>query len=140
MVMAKSATSMQEMEEKAAVFAEHIGRLLATVQTKAEGWLDRQALKDELTNVRDSAASLLEQLTGGSQAAAAKKSPPKKSPPKRSSPKKPAASTNKGRSGGVVDAPGKRHRKPVPSVGGRVDDSRIAKVKVAKESRRRGGR
>jgi hypothetical protein len=39
-----------------------------------------------------------------------------------------------------VDAPGKRHRKPVPSVGGRVDDSRIAKMKVAKESKRRGGR
>jgi hypothetical protein len=118
------------MEEKVAVFAEHLGRILGTVQAKAEGWLDRQALRDELTNVRDSAASLLEQLTGGAQTAPAKKSPPKKA----------AASTNKGRSGGVVDAPGKRHRKPVPSVGGRVDDSRIAKVKVAKESRRRGGR
>jgi hypothetical protein len=118
------------MEEQVAVFAEQLGRILGTVQGKAEGWLEHQTLLDQLTNVRDSAARLLEQLTGGSQTASAKKSAPKKT----------SARTIKGRSGGVVDAPGKRHRKPVPSTGGRVDDSRIAKVKIAKESKRRGGR
>jgi hypothetical protein len=138
--MAKSATSTQEIEEKVAVFAEHLGRMLGTVQAKAEGWLDRQALRDELTIVRDSAASLLKQLSGG------RRSGPRSGPDSNLVPespkkrKKAAGSTNKGRSGGVVDAPGKRHRKAVPSVSGRVDDSRIAKVKVAKESKRRGGR
>jgi hypothetical protein len=80
--------------------------------------------------VRDSASRLLEQLMGGSAPPSAKKPAKKKA----------GVSASKGRSGGVVDAPGKRHRKPVPSVGGRVDDSRIAKVKIAKESKRRGGR
>jgi hypothetical protein len=128
--MAKSPTSRPQMEEQVAVFAEQLGRILGTVQGKAEGWLEHQALLDQLTNVRDSAARLLEQLTGGSQTVSAKKSAPKRT----------SARTTKGRSGGVVDAPGKRHRKPVPSTGGRVDDSRIAKVKIAKESKRRGGR
>jgi hypothetical protein len=129
-LMAKSATSIKEMEDKVTVFAEQLGRMLGTVQGRAEGWLERQTLKDDLINVRDSAAKLLEQLTGGAGTAAATKSPKKNA----------SASADKGRSGGVVDAPGKRHRKPVPSVGGRVDDSRIAKVKIAKESKRRGGR
>jgi hypothetical protein len=118
------------MDEQVAVFAEQLGRILGTVHGKAEGWLERQELLDELTNVRDSAARLLEQLTGGSRTAPAKKSPANKT----------SAPANKGRSGGVVDAPGKRHRKPMPSKGGRVDDSRIAKVKLAKESKRGGGR
>ena len=45
-----------------------------------------------------------------------------------------------GRSGGVVDAPGKKHRKPMPSRHGTThSDTRIAKLKIANESRRRGG-
>jgi hypothetical protein len=71
--MAKSATSIKEMEEKVTVFAEQLGRMLGTVQGRAEGWLERQTLKDDLTNVRDSAARLLEQLTGGIGTAAATK-------------------------------------------------------------------
>lgn len=126
--MAKSMPSMQEMDEKVTAFAEELGRIVGTVHGKAEGWLEHQTLKDDLANVRDTAARLLEQLTGGS------------APKKKATKKKAGASADKGRSGGVVDAPGKRHRKPIPSVGGRVDDSRIAKAKIAKESRRRGGR
>ena len=104
--MAKSATAIKEMEEKVTVFAEQLGRLLGTVQGRAEGWLERQTLKDDLIKVRDSAARLLEQLTGGAGTVVATKSPRKKA----------GAAADKGRSGGVVDAPGKRHRKPVPSV------------------------
>jgi hypothetical protein len=48
---------------------------------------------------------------------------------------------SRGRSGGVVDAPGKKHRKPMPSTPGtKHSDTRIAKMKVVAESRRRGGR
>ena len=44
------------------------------------------------------------------------------------------------RSGGVVDAPGKRHRGPMPSQPGvKHSDTRIAKMKTLTESRRRGG-
>jgi len=54
--------------------------------------------------------------------------------------KKPTRSTARERSGGVVDAPGKRHRRPMPSQQGvKHSDTRIAKVKTSNESRRRGG-
>jgi len=50
---------------------------------------------------------------------------------------------NKGRSGGVVDAPGKKHRKPLPSdPEGKVVRSQAAKMRtatpMAKTNRRRG--
>ena len=49
----------------------------------------------------------------------------------------------KGRSGGVVDAPGKKHRKPMPSdPDANVTDSQAAKMRTAttmvKTNRRRG--
>jgi hypothetical protein len=102
--MAKSAPSMQEMDEKVTAFAEQLGRIVGTVQGKAEGWLERQTLKDDLTNVRDTAARLLQQLAGGSATK------------KKSTKKKAGASAR------------------------RVDNSRIAKVKIAKEAKHRGGR
>jgi hypothetical protein len=44
------------------------------------------------------------------------------------------------RSGGVVDAPGKQHRRPMPSQSGvKHSDARIAKMKASNRSRRRGG-
>lgn len=133
--MAKSETPTPDsVQEKVVAFAEQLGRIVGTVQAKTEGWFDRQALRDELTSVRDTAASLLEQLGGEGQAAAKKKRMAKKSTATKA-----VAQKSKGRSGGFVDAPGKRHRKPMPSApGGRAADSRIAKVKVANELKRRG--
>ena len=102
------------VEQRVVAFAEQLGRIVGTVQAKAEGWLDRDALNAQVRSVRDGAADLLKHLAGDETAAAAK---PQKSAP----PKKPAASSDRnngtsgGRSGGVVDAPGKRHRKPIPS-------------------------
>ena len=46
-------------------FAEDLGRLLGTAESKARGWLDqRSAIADKLTQVRDSADQLLRQLSG----------------------------------------------------------------------------
>lgn len=50
---------------------------------------------------------------------------------------------NKGRSGGVVDAPGKKHRKAAPAdPGANIADSQAAKMRAAmtmtKTNRRRG--
>src|SRR6266487_3126083 len=51
-------------------FAEDMGRLLGQARNKAEGWLgQRQAIVKQLTQLRDEASSLLNQL--GDQAAAA---------------------------------------------------------------------
>ncbi len=100
-------TATDAMEQRVMAFAEQLGRMVGTVQARAEGWMDRDALNKQITSVRDSAAELLDQLSDGvtSLTKAAKKTAVS------------AATSSKsprGRSGGVVDAPGKKHRKPVP--------------------------
>lgn len=119
------------MEQRVVAFAEQLGRIAGTVQAKAEGWLDREALTRQIASVRDSAAELLEQLAAAT----------------KSSPRNPVATATpgkaKGRSGGVVDAPGKRHRKAMPAdPGAHLADSQAAKMRTAKTmvktNRRRG--
>ena len=47
-------------------FAEDLGRLLGTAQAKASAWLNqRQQIAKQLTQVRDTAERLLEEVTGG---------------------------------------------------------------------------
>ena len=94
--------------------------------------MNSERLYRQIAGVRDGAADLLEELAGG-----ATKAPTEK----------PATATarggDRGRSGGVVDAPGKRHRKPMPSdpganiVRSQMEKGRLAKT-MAKTSRRRG--
>ena len=120
------------MEQRVVTFAEQLGRVVETVQERAEGWMDRERLYEQIARVRDGAADLLEELAGGAT---------------KVSKEKPAAATarggNRGRSGGVVDAPGKKHRKPMPSdpganiVRSQADKARMAKT-MAKTNRRRG--
>ena len=126
------ATTADAMEQRVVAFAEQLGRIASTFQAKAEGWMDREALKTQIASVRDDAADLLEHLAGGTT---------------KASQKKPAGSAARGsaqgRSGGVVDAPGKKHRKPMPTdPGANIVDSQAAKVRMAKTmvktNRRRG--
>jgi hypothetical protein len=125
-------TTADAMERRVAAFAEQLGRIVGSFQAKAEGWLDREALTQQIASVRDSATELLEQLAGGAT---------------KGSKRNPAATAalrkTKGRSGGVVDAPGKKHRKPVPTdPGANLADSQAAKMRMArtmvKTNRRRG--
>jgi len=116
------------LEQRVVAFAEDLGRIAGTFQARAEGWLDREALTKQLAGVRDGAARLLEQLGGGA---------------KKPSTRAPARRNTKGRSGGVVDAPGKKHRKPLPSDPGAPQAaSQAAKMRTAKTmvktNRRRG--
>lgn len=47
-------------------FAEDLGSILGTAQTKAESWLgQRESIAEQLTRIRDEASSLLGKLTGG---------------------------------------------------------------------------
>jgi hypothetical protein len=126
------ATTAEAMEQRVVAFAEQLGRMAGTIQARAEGWMDRETLNKQIASVRDGAADLLEQLAGGAT---------------KASKKKPAAAAtrggNKGRSGGVVDAPGKKHRKPLPTdPGATIADSQAAKLWTAKTmvktNRRRG--
>ena len=92
-------TTSDLIEEKVVAFAAQLGLLVGTVQAKAEGWLDRKALGEQVGRIRDSAAALLDQITGQSA-----------SPSKGTAGKSASAA----RTRGPVDAPGKRHRKPPP--------------------------
>jgi hypothetical protein len=93
--------------------------------------MDRDVLTKQIATVRDAAAELLEQLAGGTTKAS------------RRNPAAAALGKAKGRSGGVVDAPGKKHRRPMPAdPRANVADSQAAKMRTAqtmvKTNRRRG--
>jgi hypothetical protein len=127
---APGATTADPIEQRLVAFAEQLGRMVGTIQAKAEGWMDRETLNQQIVSVRDGAAHLLEQLADATKAT-----------------KTPAAVAahggNKGRSGGTVDAPGKRHRKPTRNdasanlAHSQADKLRTAKT-MTKTHRRRG--
>jgi hypothetical protein len=129
-------TTANAMEQRVMAFAEQLGRIAATIHAKAEGWMDRETLNEQIASVRDGAAHLLEQLAGG-----ATKAPKKKADV--ASARRGNNRGNKGRSGGVVDAPGKKHRKAAPTdpdasiADSQADKMRMAKT-MAKTYRRRG--
>ena len=120
------------LEERVVAFAEHLGRIAGTVQAKAAGWMDGDALKKELARVRDGAVDLLQRLTPDASAIVEKTSTAGAAPRR-----------SRARSGGMVDAPGKRHRAPMPTdPGANRADSQAAKMRAAKTMvktpRRRG--
>lgn len=89
------------IEEKVVAFAGQLGLLVGSVQAKAEGWLDRKALGNEIGRIRDSAAALFEQINRESTSTS-----------RRTTGNQSASTARLSR--GPVDAPGKRHRKPPP--------------------------
>ena len=104
------AKSASELEPRVVALAEQLGRFLGTVQKKADGWLDRDALTRQVTRIRDGAAELLKHVNRGSEAV--RKSGAK--PAKKAKPATAAPAATVRASRGAVDAPGKRHRKPPP--------------------------
>ena len=166
-------------EDRVIALAEQLGRIVGTMQAKAGGLLDRDALMQQVSQVRDGATHLLEQLgVGGSdqpQTGSTGEGKPQPAQVSSSAPNSgghdgnrsrqrnsrgaagggrdkasaegPAGTarqnnqqTTRGRSGGVVDAPGKKHRKPVPNEvrANAADTGRLAKMKMVNASRRRG--
>ena len=95
------------VEPMVIALAEQLATFLGRVQAKAEGWLENEELRRQVTQIRDGATQLLNRVN--SAAAEARKSVAKAMPAKKA---KATAASAKGRSGGTVDAPGKRHRKP----------------------------
>jgi hypothetical protein len=97
-----TAASVGAIEQQVLAFAEQLGYAAGTIRTKAGGALDRKALARQIAGVRDGAKRMLDQLATG-VASRVRRQP---------APKRPV---RKARSGGTVDAPGKRHRKPAPA-------------------------
>jgi len=53
------------LEATVVKFAEDLGRILGTAQRKAEDWMNqRQAITEQLTQIRDTASKYLHQLSG----------------------------------------------------------------------------
>lgn len=99
--------------------AEQLGSFLGRLRKKADGWRGNATMRQQATQIRDGAADLLEQVSKAS--ASARKTVAKATPVKAAkalaSPKRrerEGEKSVKARSGGAVDAPGKRHRKPPP--------------------------
>ena len=130
---APGATAAEAMEQRVIAFAEQLGRMVGTIQAKADGWLEAETLHKQIATVRDDAARLVDQLTGGAR----------KATKKATAAAAAARRAGKGRSGGVVDARGKTHRKRAPAdpdaktARSQADKMRMAKTMV-KTHRRRG--
>ena len=130
------------MEKRLLAFAEQLGTMVGTVQRQAEGWLDSEAVRSELSRIRDNASDLLEyvnskapSMLGAKGAKGARKRPARAA----AAPAKASKTTGRG----PVDAPGKRHRQPPPQERGskrmhQPKGSQTAPTLV--KSVRRGGR
>jgi hypothetical protein len=134
------------VEPMVIALAEQLGSFLGRVQRKAfrlgrllqrrrprsgqaDGWLENEALRHQVSQIRDGATQLLDRVTRASTAArisAEKAVPVAKSAARQArgstaAPKMkisrlapPKRRKREGESGGTVDAQGKRHRKPPP--------------------------
>jgi hypothetical protein len=112
------------VEKRVVALAEQLGRLVGTVQAKADGWVDLPALNTQLMRIRDGAAGILGQMRSA------------RSQSRKGKGRKPTAKAA-GRSGGKVDAPGKTHRKPpTPTRAVKKSDEMIPKAKAASRMRR----
>jgi hypothetical protein len=97
----KQAPSSSALERQVEAFAEQLGYVAGSIESRAEGWMDVDKLSRQVASVRDGAKQLLDSLASG-VASRVRRKPP-------------ARPVRKARSGGTVDAPGKKHRKPAPA-------------------------
>ena len=98
-----TADASSALERQVIAFAEQLGYVAGSIESRTEGWMDRKKLSRQITNVRDGAKHLLDQLATGVTSRVRRTKPA------------PAKPVRKARSGGTVDAPGKQHRKPAPA-------------------------
>jgi hypothetical protein len=134
-------TAADAIEQRVLVLAEQLGRLVGAAKARSDGWLDRQALNEQLTRIRDGAAGLLGHLgpTPSSTSPAVTRRPAAKKATAKPSPRAaaPAARVAAAKSRGKVDAPGKKHRKaPAPTRGVKHSDQTISKLKAASQPKR----
>ena len=129
--------SAPDLGEQAIALAEQLGRIAGTIEGTAESWMNRQQLADQLTRVRDGATQMLEGLTAGAERGRQAATTAVRRVRRRAKAKgaKPAAAT---RQADPSRAPGKRRRKPAPTLRGvKKSDERIPKLKTAAAVRQR---
>jgi hypothetical protein len=131
--------SADAIEARVVALAEQLGRWVGTVQAKADGWMDVPALQEEVKRIRDGAATLLGQLgtavKAGANAARATEAARRTKPAKTTKSTISTISTGS-RSGGKVDAPGKKHLKAPRARSVKHSDQMISKGKASRQMRR----
>ena len=158
--MATQQKKPSDLGEQAIALAEQLGRIAGTIEGTAEAWLHRQSLADQLTRVRDGAAEMLESLTDGADKGRKAAADNLRSlsnnvrqkalqvVPAVSRPRRPLKNAKKKKTAGgaaaasaappdPAHAPGKRHRKPGPSIRGAKTDESIPKLRTAQAVRQR---
>jgi hypothetical protein len=115
-------------------FAEDLGRFLGTVQTRATSWLgQRQAIADQLTQIRDTANEYLQQLgSEGAQLAARFR---------KGRGRRPGSGRGPGRPPGSATAPAPRARRTMSAAARkRISDAqkeRWAKLRAGQQKKAR---
>ena len=117
--------------------AGRLGTLLGRARSKADGLVERVAVRKQVGQIRDGATQLMNRVNRAG--AAVKKRVTKSVTAKKSKGK--STTAVKRRSKGAVDAQGKRHRKPpVEELFDPLLGEPMGKQMGAKDVRRRGGR
>jgi len=118
----ENTASVRALQKNIIAIAEQLGRIAGTAQAKTDSWMHQPHFNQQLAAIRERAAKLLDRvasLTGAKGNGAAK------------------AKRARSRSGGKVDAPGKKHRKaPVAARGVKHSDQKISKALTAERMKR----
>ena len=135
--------NQSDLERQAMALAEQLGRIAGTVEGTAESWLKQPSVIEQLTRVRDGAAQLLNTLTTGAEqgrqaamtAARRVGLQPRQTLPKK---KRTAGASAQATRPDPARAPGKRRRKPAPTMRGvKKSDEAIPKMRTAQAARQR---
>jgi hypothetical protein len=135
-----------DLGDQAIALAEQLGHIVGTIEGTAQSWAAREKLADQLTRVRDGATQLLDGLTAQAERSrSAAMSAVRKVRPtaaKRGAARNPKTATTgpatATRQSDPSHAPGKRRRKPAPSMRGvKKSDERIPKMRTATAVRQR---
>jgi hypothetical protein len=143
----KDQKNAADLGEQAIALAEQLGRIAGTIEGTAESLMNRETLAEQLIRVRDGATQMLKGLnslpaSGTAKAGLAKARAylgmggkrPGDGKTKSAKPA-PVAAT---RQADPSRAPGKRRRKPAPSLHGvKKSDERIPKMRTAAANRQR---
>jgi hypothetical protein len=117
---------LRTAEDRLEGFAEDLGKLLGSARARAEGWLgQREKIASQLAEIRDTASTLLQQMTGGAAAMAAAVRGRRRG--------RPPGSTNRAQAG-TPGRKGTRRRKMSAEARKRISDAqkkRWAKQKAA---------
>ena len=134
-----------DLGEQAIALAEQLGRIAGTIEGTAASWMNREKLAEQLTRVRDGAKQMLVGLSAGADrsrkaAASAIRSvrPTASGAKSKSAQGAKAAPTAATRPSDPSRAPGKRRRKPAPTMKGvKKSDESIPKLRTATAARQR---